>query len=55
MKITYFELENIKKVYGFDNYNQVYEQILKIFPEDIFYDDVDIMEIINEAKEMLLL
>ena len=53
MTITCDELKNIKKVYGFHSDAEVYKWILKTFPESVFFDDVVMMELINEAKEKL--
>ena len=53
MKITRVELDNIKKLNGLSSDIEVYELILNTYNESIFFDNIEIMELINEAKEKL--
>lgn len=53
MKITRVELDNIKKSNEFSNDIEVYEWILSTYTESVFFDNIEIMELINEAKEKL--
>lgn len=55
MKITRVELDNIKKSNDLSSDIEVYEWILSTYTESVFFDNIEIMELINEAKEKLAL
>ena len=53
MKITRVELDNIKKSNDLSSDIEAYEWILSTYTESVFFDNIEIMELINEAKEKL--
>jgi len=53
MKLTRVELDNIRKANGFHSDNEAYKWILETFPESVFYDNLEIMELRSDVQSML--